>query len=397
MSTRKTVPILFLLLIAGLSVQHHLTGQSQETPLTFALPPRAQKASYRFAVIGDYGSNSAEEAQVATLVASWNPDFVITTGDNNYPDGETETIDENIGQYYSQFIGNYQGDYGSGSPTNRFWPSLGNHDWNSLACDGDNCHGPYQDYFTLPGNERYYDVDYRLVHLFALDSDGREPDGNQPDSVQGNWLQNSLSASTSCFDIVYFHHPPYSSGDHGSDEEMQWPFAAWGADVVMAGHDHTYERLDVNGTAYFVNGLGGKSLYDFSNEGNLPAGVASIVRYNDNFGAMLVTVTETGMTVQFHNIEGTLIDSYSLSKQCPTDPTAEPTTPTATNTPTLLPTPSLTPSSIPADPTATPTRTLTTTPLPTTTRPPVHYLPIIPLQINYNPTDNNPKLIFTSR
>ena len=130
----------------------------------------------RFAVIGDYGTGSSYEEMVAALVSGWNPDFVITTGDNNYPDGTAETIDENIGQFYSQFIGNYTGSYGSGSETNRFWPSLGNHDWHSISCSGSSCNGPYFDYFTLPNNERYYEVDLGLVHLFALNSLSGEPD-----------------------------------------------------------------------------------------------------------------------------------------------------------------------------------------------------------------------------
>ena len=61
--------------------------------------------SVRFAVIGDYGIAGQPEADVAALVQSWNPDIVITTGDNNYPNGEASTIDANIGQYYHQFIG----------------------------------------------------------------------------------------------------------------------------------------------------------------------------------------------------------------------------------------------------------------------------------------------------
>jgi hypothetical protein len=62
------------------------------------------QASVRFAVIGDYGSNSSNEQAVANLAKSWTPDFIITTGDNSY--GST-SIDINIGKYYHEFIGNY--------------------------------------------------------------------------------------------------------------------------------------------------------------------------------------------------------------------------------------------------------------------------------------------------
>jgi hypothetical protein len=241
---------------------------------------------------------------------------VITTGDNNYPDGEAATIDDNIGQYYSEFIGNYQGSYGPGSTTNRFWPSLGNHDWHTITCTGDSCTGAYFDYFTLPNNERYYETDLGLVHLFVLDSDADEPDGRDESSVQADWLEDRLAASTSCYNLVYFHHPPYSSGRHGSNTSMQWPFSTWGADAVLSGHDHLYERIDAHGIPYFVNGAGGASLYDFDNLGNLPPEATSVVRYNQDHGAMLVTATPTQITYQFHNAEGALIDDYTVVADC---------------------------------------------------------------------------------
>jgi hypothetical protein len=296
------------------------------TPLAQLISPRGSieiapaspipGAVFRFAVIGDYGDGSTNEAHVAALVNSWNPDFIITTGDNNYPSGEASTIDDHIGQFYSAYIGNYIGEYGSGSLSNRFWPSLGNHDWQSMACDDDGCQGPYLDYFTLPGNERYYDVDLGLVHLFALNSDFTEPDGVTVDSIQANWLREELAGSTACFDVVFSHVPPYSSGHHGSGEHMRWSFAAWGADVVLSGHDHTYERIEADGILYFVNGLGGQSRYGFANEGELPPGVTSQARFSREFGAMLVTVTTSSLTTQFYDVAGGLIDQYTLEEAC---------------------------------------------------------------------------------
>ena len=270
----------------------------------------------RFAVIGDYGKDNSAEARVASLVAGWNPDFVITTGDNNYPDGELGTIDETVGQYYGQYIGDYQGSYGAGSSTNRFWPTLGNHDWRAINCIGRTCGGAHFDYFNLPNNERYYDVDHGLVHLFAVNSNRSEPDGRKEDSVQAEWLREQLSQSDACFRVVYFHHAAFSSGKHGSVEAMQWPFADWGADAVFAGHDHLYERLDVSGMPYFVNGAGGAGLYDFSNEGNLPPEATSMVRYNLDHGAMLVAATSTDITYQFFNTDGILIDEHLVAKNC---------------------------------------------------------------------------------
>jgi len=266
----------------------------------------------KFASIGDYGDAGSDELAVANLVKSWNPDFIITLGDNNYPGGEASTIDENIGQYYHQYIYPYVGSYGQGSDVNRFFPSLGNHDWNT------NPPQPHYNYFVLPNNERYYDFIWGDVHFFALDSDTDEPDGVSENSVQGQWLQNALSTSISTWRVVYFHHAPYSSSSgHGSQEYMQWPFKEWGADVVMAGHDHTYERLIVDDLVYFVNGLGGRSRSGFD-----PPILGSIVRYNEKYGAMLMTANETKLTFSFFSVDSELIDFYEII--LPNAPTNEP-------------------------------------------------------------------------
>jgi hypothetical protein len=254
-------------------------------------------------VIGDYGTGRQNEADVAALIKSWEPDLIITTGDNNYPDGAADTIDEHIGQFFHEFIAPYKGSYGEGAQENRFFPSLGNHDWHARDAQ------PYLDYFTLPGNERYYDFTWGPVHFFAVDSDSDEPDGAHKESIQGEWLESALGDSDNPWKVVYFHHSPYSSGRHGSKERTQWPFAEWGADVVFSGHDHTYERISKDGIYYFVNGLGGAGEYDFNDiiEG-------SQVRYNEDHGAMLVEVSEGIMNIQFINRMGEVIDEIELTK-----------------------------------------------------------------------------------
>ncbi|MBK8905879.1 MAG: metallophosphoesterase [Anaerolineaceae bacterium] len=255
-------------------------------------------------VIGDFGYAGTPEADVANLVHSWNVDYVLTTGDNNYPDGAASTIDANIGQYYQQYIGSYTGSYGPGAVENRFFPVPGNHDWNTGTLQ------PYLDYFTLPGNERYYEVELGPVHLFALDSDSGEPDGRTAASTQASWLQAELTSSSAPWKLVTLHHPPYSSSSvHGSDPDMQWPFADWGATAVLAGHDHTYERLQQDGIPYFVNGLGGRSIYSLGNP--LPG---SVVRYNLDYGAMRLEAGPHCLNFSFYSRGGSLIDSITLVK-----------------------------------------------------------------------------------
>jgi hypothetical protein len=263
--------------------------------------PSPTAAAIRFAVIGDYGEGSQAEQDVAALVKGWSPDFIITTGDNNYPSGSPETIDHHIGKYYNEYIHPYLGAYGAGAAENRFFPTLGNHDWDTNGAQA------YFDYFTLPGNERYYDFVWGPAHFFALDSDSREPDGVGASTPQAMWLQGKLAASTSTWKIVYMHHPPYSSGTHGPVDWMIWPFREWGASVVLSGHDHVYERLLVDGLTYFINGLGGGPIYSF-----LYYTPYSQVRFNDDYGAMLVVADAAQITFQFITRQGVVVDTLQL-------------------------------------------------------------------------------------
>lgn len=256
-----------------------------------------------FAVIGDYGTAKEPEADVAALVKSWQPDFIVTVGDNNYPNGEAETIDANIGQYYSDYIFPYVGEFGSTATENRFWPALGNHD---LRTDYGQ---PYYDYFTLPGDERTYDFVEGPVHFFVLNSDPKEPNGRLADSAQGQWLAAGLAESEALWKLVVMHHTPYTSSmKRNSDKEMQWPYAEWGATAVLSGHDHLYERFEADGIPYFVNGAGGKDLYVFGRPE-----LESVVRYNQDYGAMLVQASDSCINFTFYNRNGDMIDSVTAT------------------------------------------------------------------------------------
>lgn len=257
----------------------------------------------RVGVLGDFGTTEPESFAVARLVRTVAPGLLITLGDNNYPDGAAATIDQNIGQHYRAWISPYRGVYGPGAETNRFFPTLGNHDWRA---DGAL---PYLDWFELPGNERYYDFRRGPVHFFALDSDSEEPDGVTRDSVQARWLEPRLRASDAPFRIVYLHHPPYSSARHGSQGALQWPFREWGASIVLAGHDHVYERLSVEGLPYVVNGLGGRDAYEFG-----PRIGGTELRFGANHGALFVLADEEMAHFRFLTSSGSVQDEFLLPR-----------------------------------------------------------------------------------
>jgi hypothetical protein len=105
------------------------------------------------------------------------------------------------------------------------------------------------------------------------------------------------------------HHPPYSSSGDGPIDWIQWPFEAWGANVVISGHSHVYERIEVQGLTYFVNGLGGGAIYGFDDP--VPG---SQFRYNQDYGAMWVKATWDLMTFQFITRDGVVVDTWTLSK-----------------------------------------------------------------------------------
>jgi hypothetical protein len=265
----------------------------------------------RIAVIGDYGTGTNPERAVSKLVKSWKPDYVFTTGDNNYPTGDDATIDAHIGKYYQEFIHPYKGKYGPGATTNRFFPVLGNHDWQAAPNSSSKLPQPYLDYFTLPdgpGKERYYEFADGPVHLFALDGDRHEPHGYKADSRQAAWLRGALAASQAPWKLVVTHEPPYSSGAvHGSTTHAQWPYAEWGATAVLSGDDHLYERIHRDGIVYFVNGLGGAPIYAF---GTTVEG--SQKQYNSKVGAMLIEATPSQIVFKFFDHTGVEHDAYVI-------------------------------------------------------------------------------------
>lgn len=268
----------------------------------------------RIAVIGDMGHDNADEAAVARLVSSWAPAMVVTTGDNYYLAGAepgTDRYDRTVGRHYCEFLrGAARGPHcttGGTSTVNRFFPVLGNHDYSNAGLAN------YLAYFDLPGpavssltpsrTERYYDVRNGPVHFFMLDSEGALQSPSDL-AAQRTWLEGALAASTAPWKIVVFHHPPYSSSSvHGSNPQMAWPFASWGADLVLNGHDHTYERIERDGVTYIVDGLGGAPAYGFG-----PPVAGSVARYNSSFGAVRLTVDDTTLTTEFVTVGGTVVD-----------------------------------------------------------------------------------------
>ena len=288
--------------VVSLTVTATSSDASSATQLyLLSVQPETSQPLMRFAVFGDFGdSDLAGEQAVAALVDSWNVDFILTAGDNAYG---TTTYEQSVGQFYSDYIGDYTGSYGPGSSFNRFFPILGNHDYEDPGAGL----AAYLSYFSLPDDERYYDFQVGMVHFFALNSTSDEPDGHTLGSVQAQWLQAALAGSDSAYNVVYFHDTAYTS-DGGGDADMRWTFEAWGADATFSGDHHDFDLVlrddNGDGTAlpYVTTGAGGS--------GNGPS----------DSGANLVTVTETGLLIEYYLSDGTLWGTYTVDLPADVDP-----------------------------------------------------------------------------
>jgi hypothetical protein len=257
-----------------------------------------------FANIGDYGSEGIAEQKVADMVKSWNPDFILTNGDNNYSEGKLNTIRQNISQYYGDYIYNFdapseyqcKGNAFTDS-INRFFPCPGNHDSNN-----DNDLVPYRNFFTLPGNELYYKFIWGPVTFFSLNS-------LSDIDNQRIWLNQQIATVTTPFIIVLFHYPPYSAGDHGSTGFMQWDFESMNVDVVLSGHDHIYNRFqkkDEPHVYYIVNGLGGRGLSK-SYPSSFSSDLFTTFCYSEDYGAIKITATRKKLILEFFAIHSSAL------------------------------------------------------------------------------------------
>lgn len=319
-----------------------------------------QTFTENFAIIGDYGCDGGTAdniasglPDVATMVKSWNPNFILTVGDDSYHDaanrGCSTDIDKNVGKYYRDYIYPYTSNNGytrtSGSPSvNRYFPVMGNHDDNCINGEWSfgtyNCSGRWENYFptqnysstsnvnTTSGNGRYYTFQQDNIQFFAVNANAEEPDGNTATSTQANWLKSALAASTATFKIVYMHQSPYSSynasaeGSRGPQQEMKkWPFKEWGADIVISGDDHYYERNEYKNLTYIVNGVGGMPTFPSIDTDRIVAG--NRVHIEQKFGAVRVDYNTQGdvLHFRFYGIDpanrstNTVMDEFYLYKR----------------------------------------------------------------------------------
>ena len=183
---------------------------------------------------------------------------VLTLGDLAYENGTAE-----------EFTNCYDPTWGRHKA--RTMPSPGNHEYNTPGAPG------YYGYFGAAAGDPtkgYYSFDIGAWHLISLNSNCSAIGGCGAGSAQEQWLRADLRAHPTACTLAYWHHPRFSSGNHGNNSSVTALYQAlydYGADVVLAGHDHHYERFGPQtpagaadaayGVRSWVVGTGGRALY----------------------------------------------------------------------------------------------------------------------------------------
>ena len=231
------------------------------------------------------------------------PGSVFTAGDNVYPHGALGDFEDCYEPTWGAF-------------RDRTRPSPGNHDYETLDALG------YFAYFgSAAGNpsEGYYAYDLGAWRIYALNSNCAPVGGCDAGSPQREWLKADLAANPRRCVIAYWHHPRFSSGEHGNHPKVKGFWTALyqaGADVIVSGHDHDYERFAKQrpsgepasgGIREFVVGTGGAERRPFR---NIKAN--SQVRNASTFGVLKLTLHATSYDFEFVPQAGkTFTDSRS--------------------------------------------------------------------------------------
>jgi hypothetical protein len=241
------------------------------------------------------------DTQTAALLAQ-NPGTVLALGDQAYDSG-----------LYTEYMSCYDPTWGPYK--SKTYPVPGNHDYLTTGAAG------YFQYFgSVAGNpsQGYYSFNLGSWHIIALNSNCVQVGGCYQGNPQYNWLQSDLAANPAVCTLAFWHHPRFSSGLNGDDVAMNdiWTLLYnSGADVVLSGHDHDYERFapqDPNGNintsrgiVQFVVGTGGSNFTAL----NSPRQPNSITGEDSIFGVLKMVLRSGSYSWQYLPVSAGYSDS----------------------------------------------------------------------------------------
>ena len=235
-----------------------------------------------------YSGAADTAATVAAGLAADPQAVVLTLGDHTYPRGTAQEFRDCYAPTWGRF-------------KDRTWPAPGNHEYYTPKA------APYFAYFGERAGRGYYSLELGGWHVISLDSNLDPVNNAAEHAAQLAWLRADLAAHPARCTLAFWHHPLYSSGGHGSISKMR---DAWrllhgaGAELVLSGHDHDYERfapqdadggLDrERGLRQFVVGTGGAYPTPF-----LWPRDHSEVRDASRFGVLRLRLREGGYDWEF--------------------------------------------------------------------------------------------------
>ena len=269
-------------------------------PDELAMPVR--RGSVRFAIIGDSGRGDRWQHEVADQMVAWRTkfpfEFVVMLGDNIYG-GNTPR------DYETKFERPYKALLDAGVT---FYAAIGNHDDPSqINYAGFNMEG--RRYYTFRKSEqRLAGMVGAGVRFFALDSRSLDPG-------QLDWLRNQLAESGTAWKIVFFHHPIYTSGRYRAGARslrlaLEPILVEGDVDVVLAGHEHLYERVQPqHGISYFTSG-GAGSL----RRGDLSPSTVHARGFDEDYHFMLMEIAGNELYFQAISRTGATVDAGMISR-----------------------------------------------------------------------------------
>lgn len=242
---------------------------------------------------GDIAACNSDGDEATAALLARIPGTVATLGDNVYPDGTSEEFRDCYDPTWGRHL-------------SRTRPAPGNHDYDTRDARG------YFGYFGNRAGERgrgWYSYEIGpFWHVIVLNSNCEHVGGCDRGSPQERWLREDLAAHRDRHVLAYWHHARFSSGRHGSsrDTEDLWEaLHEHGAELVLVGHDHSYERfapLGANGEVdrdrgvrQFVVGTGGRSHYRFPG----PPLPGTEARNDDTFGLLVLRLHAAGYEWEF--------------------------------------------------------------------------------------------------
>ena len=265
---------------------------------------------------GNGNSNACRQKYTSDLLVNAGLAAVLPLGDVQYYCGG-----------YQAFLQSY--DLSWGRVKSISYPVVGNHEYiktadpngASTGCDitNDAAAGYFNYFGAAAGNkgQGYYSYDIGAWHLIALNSNCGDAGGCSPSSPQGQWLEADLNAHPNACTLAYWHIPLFSSGGRAelNSKDLWQILYNHGADLILHGHDHIYERFapqapngvvdTAGGMREFIVGSGG------ANHTSLPVTAAnSEVRNSDTYGVLKLTLHPTSYDWQFvHETGKTFSDS----------------------------------------------------------------------------------------